>query len=141
MLDLQILVEAYARYASSNDPADFWAWDRVGQIVRGQDPEAAFELVRQLVRAVPEDRLGYVGAGPLEDFVKQHGSALADWIVGEAGRDPRFRAALASIWLIAEDLPPGVIQRLQTATEGHIKVATRADLDAVQLPIPPSKPR
>jgi hypothetical protein len=126
------LIATYHRHGLEKRPEDFWAWDRVGEIVRGPDAERAWELVVALVRSAPDDRLEYVGAGPVEDFVETHGAALVDWIVGEARRDPRFRAALASIWLVAEETPADVLARFQEVTGGQILVATEAELDAAE---------
>ena len=140
MDDLEALVAAYVRHTLTRDPADFWAWDRAIAIVSGEDAELGFELLQQLVRAIPDDFLTYVGAGPVEEFVRHHGAALVDWLVGEAERDPRFRAALASIWLETEDLPSEVIQRLQAATGGEIKVSSRVDSTEEAAHIPPSEP-
>ena len=124
------LVTVYHRYGVTNSPDDFWAWDRVGEIIRGSDVEQAWQLVVALIRASTDERLPYVGAGPVEDLVVYHAPALIDLIEGEAQRDPRFRDALASIWLIAEDLPPAILARLQTATGGAILVQTQAEIDA-----------
>ena len=128
------LVAVYHRYVSTGAATDFWAWDRVGEIVRGPDPERAWDLVAALVHASSDDRLGYVGAGPVEDLVNHHGASLIDWIVGEAKRDPRFCEALASIWLVQEDVPPEVLRRTQEATGGRIRVATQAQIAAATPP-------
>jgi hypothetical protein len=74
--------------------------------------------------------LEYVGAGPVEDLVCTHGATLVDSIAVEATRDPRFCEALASIWLIVEEIPEAVLSRLQAVTNGRILVATQAEIDA-----------
>jgi len=135
--ELQELVDAYLRHASERREEDFWAFDRVGEVVRGPDPERAFELVEALVRAAPDDRLGYIGAGPVEDLVEQHSAVLIDWIEGAARRDPRFREALASIWLVVEDVSSDALARLQAVTGNRILVTTQAELDAIPLPWEP----
>lgn len=134
------LLATWHRHGSEGRREDFWAWDRVGDIVRGEDAERAWELVVALVRTAPDDRLGYVGAGPVEDLVVWHGRALVDWIVGEARRDARFRSALASIWLVADGIPADVLARLQEAAGGRILVATEAELDAAEETWPRERP-
>ena len=124
------LVAIYHRYGREGEDTDFWAYDRVGEIVQGSDSARAWELVLALVRTADDDRLDYVGAGPVEDLVNRHGSTLVDSIVAEARRDSRFRQALASIWLVQEDVQPEVLRRLRDATHGKILVATQAEIDA-----------
>ena len=125
------LVEVYHRNAIHGRKEDFWAWERVHDIIRGADAQQAFTLVVALVRSAGDDRLEHIGAGPVEDLVEWHAAALIDQLEAEAHRDPRFREALGSIWLVAEDIAPPLLARLQTVTGGTILVATQADLDAV----------
>jgi len=124
------LATAFLQHAATNADEDFWAYDRVGEIVRGPDAQAAWEICVGLVRAAPDEQLGYIGAGPIEDLVCRHGAALIEWLEGEAKRDSRFREALASIWLVADDIPREVLLRLQESTGGRILVHTRAEIDA-----------
>jgi hypothetical protein len=132
----QTLIDTYVRHAILGQPEDFWAWEDVYEIVHGPDGGAAFRLVVDLVRAVPDDRLEHVGAGPVEDLVVNFGPQLIEQIVVAAGKDPRFRKALASVWLVVEDLPEKVLERLQEATGGQIATSRQAELEAVELPLP-----
>ena len=45
-------------------------------------------------RAADGAVLDYIGAGPLEDLVNEHGSAFVDRIAAQAAADPRFARAL-----------------------------------------------
>ena len=128
--DLTQLVEAYHRHGASKRPEDFWAWERAGDIARGDDPERAWELVVALIRSAPDERLEFIGAGPLECLVETHAGALIDRIIGEAERDSRFREALATIWLSVENVPPAALERLQAVTGNRLLVATQAEIDA-----------
>jgi uncharacterized protein DUF6869 len=125
------LIEVYHRHGIHDRKEDFWAWERVHDIARGADAQRAFRLVVGLVRAAPDDRLEHLGAGPVEDLVQHHSAALIDQLEAEARSDPRFREALGSIWLVAEDISPPILARLQNATGGTILVATQAELDQV----------
>jgi hypothetical protein len=125
------LLEVYHRHGRDGRDEDFWAWDRVHDIVRGTDPQRAYDLVRELVRTAPDDRLEHVGAGPVEELVMHHSASLIDQIEAEAQLNPRFCEALASIWLVAEDILAPVLARLQAVTGGRILVATQAEIDAV----------
>ena len=123
------LVEVYHRHGLQRRDEDFWAWERVHDIVNGPDPERAYALVLALIAAAPDHRLEHVGAGAVEDMVENHATVLIDRIEAEAKRDPRFREALGSIWLVADEIDPLLLARLQTATGGTILVATQAEID------------
>src|SRR5687768_11985937 len=130
--ELAHLVEVYHRHGLQRRDEDFWAWQRVHDIVNGPDPEHAFALVLALVAAAPDHRLEHVGAGAVEDIVETHAPVLIDRFEIEARRDPRFREALGSIWLVAEEIDPLILARLQDVTGGTILVATQAELDEAE---------
>jgi hypothetical protein len=67
--DLNTLADTYLRHHTSRSDEDFWAWQKVDEIVRGGDLDRAWEITLLLLRAAPDAALGYVAAGPLEDFV------------------------------------------------------------------------
>jgi uncharacterized glyoxalase superfamily protein PhnB len=63
------------------------------------DPEAAWSLVLLLVNSAPSDAaLEYVGAGPLEDLLCEHGPKLIDRVEAAALQEPRVSRALANVW-------------------------------------------
>jgi hypothetical protein len=50
-----------------------------------------------IVEAAPNDEvLGWVGAGPLQDFIIEDRDRLA-WVIAQASRSERFRRALSSV--------------------------------------------
>jgi hypothetical protein len=90
----------------------FWAWEAVQETVHS-DPSKALEIVAALVETAPgEADVDYIGAGPLEDLVREHGPMLIDQIDMLARRAPRFRRAVNAMWL-SEDVPAPVRQRLE----------------------------
>jgi hypothetical protein len=130
--ELARLVDVYHRHSTLRRDQDFWACERVHEIVADADAERAFRLVLELVRSAADHHLQAVGAGAVEKLVKRHAAALIDQIEAEARRDARLREALGSVWLVAEDVPAHVLARLQEASGGTILVSTRAELDAEQ---------
>ena len=125
--DLDTLLATWIRYAVEKRPEDFWAWDRVSSSSSGSDTEAAWNLVVALVRNAPDEVLGSVGAGPLENLLNAHGAMLVDWIVGEAQRDHRFREALGRAWLSRGTLPPAIENRIVQASGGVLTLLSPQD--------------
>jgi hypothetical protein len=130
---LSRLVPAYVRHSLravqhvEPDP-DFWTFDEVNDRVGASGtPEDSWDLMTAIIRAAPDEALGYIGAGPVEDMVRHHGSALVEWIEGEARRDPRFQFALGCIWINRGDLPAPILERLQHASGGRIAMLDEND--------------
>lgn len=122
--DREAAIQAYIRHAElgSQDREHFWGWDAVTSFVHTAPAEEAWNLVLMLVRRAPDEVLGNVAAGPLEDVVRLHGAALVDWIEGEARRDERFRWALGGVWLSRGILPREAEDRIVRASDGHLLV-------------------
>lgn len=107
------LVAAYVRYAVGRRKEDFRAWDSLSTLV-SEEPERAWDLLLRIVDAAPDDRLGYVGAGPLEDLLHEHHALLGARIEARARRDARFREALRGVWLSPGAIPRDLAERLRT---------------------------
>jgi hypothetical protein len=105
---------------AGGESVHFDAWDRVGEVVRGDDSVTAWDLVRRIVELAPDDRLETVGAGPLEELVSLRGAALVGEIERLARDDARFRRALSAVWLAPGELPPEVERRIVAAGEGVV---------------------
>jgi hypothetical protein len=119
--DRETLITAYLRHIAERTDDDFWAWDAVTELSNAPNAEDAWALVVSLVRRAPDEQLGRIGAGPLEDVVNAHGAALVEWIEGECARDSRFKEALGRIWLTSGALPATVEARIVAASGGRIE--------------------
>lgn len=117
------LAKAYLKHHRTNAEADFWAWEEVTDRTAYSDSNAddAWELVLALVALAADDELGYVGAGPVEDFVRRFGAERIEQVEMQARRDPRFRVALGRIWLSRDGLPPPILERVVRASNGQIR--------------------
>ena len=78
-------------------------------------PMRAWDLLLELLRALPEDTVHYVGSGLLEDLIHSHAADLIDLIETEAATSERFRSALVEVNLKAGTLPPDLEERLVRA--------------------------
>lgn len=80
------------------------AWEQVDEIIR-LDPEKGWDLVLKLIDAAPDDFiLTTIAAGSLEDLLNDSPEFLADQVVIEARRDPKFRRCLTGVWGIPDPL-------------------------------------
>lgn len=78
---------------------NWWAYDSVNKVCLEQ-PEDAWLLLQELVEMAETRRiLEDVGAGPLEDFVRQHGEQYIGKIETLVGKNPRFKKALGVVWI------------------------------------------
>src|SRR6185369_6375083 len=100
--DLNTLTDNYLRHSATGSDDDFWAWQRVDEIVRGGDLDRAWEITLLLLRKAPDDLLGYIAAGPLEDFVDGYGDRGLDWAEQACEEDSRLQYALSGIWLLPD---------------------------------------
>ena len=87
-------------------------------IERAQLPEAleraeeVWEFILEVLSLnPPEEVLGMLGAGPLEDLLEDWGLQFIDRIETEASRSPRFRQVLSGVWELG---PTEVWLRVQT---------------------------
>ena len=108
--DLETLADAYLLHLKTRSNDDFWAWQRVTEIVQGGDLDRAWEITLLLLKRAPDEALGYIAAGPLEDFVDGYGDRGLDRAEQSCDADSRLQYALCGIWLLP-DSP--VLQRWQ----------------------------
>jgi hypothetical protein len=118
--DLEI-VEAYYRYrgrihidgVDDEDP-DWWALDAVNLIWEWGDEARVRGVLDLLVEYAPNDAaLEVVGAGPIEDFVKDWSESRLAWIEDRAAMSSRFRRALGIVWIWS--LPDDIFERVERA--------------------------
>jgi hypothetical protein len=117
------LAKAYLKHHRTKADRDFWAYEEVSERTSGKRAEVtdAWTLVLALVSAAEDHALGYVAAGPVEDFVRRFGTQVIADIETAARRDPKFRAALGMIWLSHGDLPAETLQRVVKASNDQIR--------------------
>jgi hypothetical protein len=119
-------VEAWLTYQRTPAKADLRAAFVVDELTfPDADPEVAWELICALIDRAPDELLGAVGAGPLENAVTYFAGQLLGQLLGRieerARRDPRFREALAGVWLREGALRSDVQARVIAASNGAIR--------------------
>lgn len=79
----------------------------------GPDPRIKAVLVALAESAPTRQSLFFLGAGPLQDLVNDHGDDVIQWLIDTAERVPRFRIALSGVWVSEPTrLSPSTLQRL-----------------------------
>jgi hypothetical protein len=94
------------------------------------DAEDAWGLLLKLISEIHEadyQMYDFVGAGPLEDFVRYYGESWIGRIEAEASSNPRFLRCLSHVWLSEGDLSKPVVDRLLAASHGTIPVFPRTN--------------
>jgi hypothetical protein len=119
--DRQRLVETWLRYQAEKRDEDLWACGEVDEIV-WSDPHAGWTLILALVDQAPDELLGMVGVGPIEDLIGHHPREVIDKVVKQARADDRFLDALCASWYTAGQLPPYVERQLLEVSHGTIRI-------------------
>jgi len=100
--DLLEVANTYTRHYKQRSDDDFWAWQEVQRMIK-TDLTQGWSIVQLLLeKADSQEMLGYIAAGPLEDFVDIYGDAALDRIENASGTDERMQFALSGIWLERE---------------------------------------
>lgn len=99
-----------------------WVGDAVAEEMRPDSGlERSWHFLRALIRQAEPSDLEFIGAGPLEDYVKRHGELAIDRIESEAQINAPFRIALGRVWIETNYLSPPVTARLVAASGGVIE--------------------
>lgn len=114
------IAAVWLRYTEKREE-DGWAGERLNTLVC-REPEGAWPVLLRIIATAPDDVLGYLGAGELEDFVRLHAKEFGARIEDEARRDGRFREALVGAWFQRGELPVELEQRLQRLVNGRIRI-------------------
>ena len=92
----ELLGEWFAEW-TSDPPVYGQATEFLAELI-SKDPGRAWAFILELVAHAPnDDALDWIGAGPLEDLLCDHGPAFIDRVEELAAKDQRFRSALASV--------------------------------------------
>lgn len=86
--------------------ADNWAIQEVLDMHLRDDHEEIWKIILSITSATDSEWvLDCLGAGPLEDLLIKHAPEYIERISIEAGASPKFKRALASVWLDENDTP------------------------------------
>jgi hypothetical protein len=95
----QYVVENARLARTSDEEPDEWASFHIGNLIFSGRVEEAWKILVIAIDSVDDEaELNLLGAGYLENVVRDHGSEFIDRIETEAARSDRFRRALRGVW-------------------------------------------
>jgi len=97
-------------------------WPEAFRILNSDDPERAWSLIYDLIKAIPDALLPNVAAHQLENFLNKHASDYIDRIENRSQVDDRFADALALVWITKGFFEPEIELRLVRASRGRMRV-------------------
>lgn len=98
-----------------------WALDAADSLIEPIGGlTTGWQLIQALIAQATEDDLEFIGASPLERFVKRHGVEAIAEIERAAAREPKFRIALGHVWIEENYHPATIIARLVAASGGKM---------------------
>ena len=106
----RIVVDGYLTQSAGWAGDNHWTWLVLEELIENR-PDVAWPLLLEIVRRAPDDALDLIAAGPLEDYVAQHGRRVIGAVEAEAAANPRLRRALAGVW--PEGTPAPVWSRVE----------------------------
>ena len=92
------VADAYLSYYKTKQIEDWWAVEEINNLV-AHDADKGWRITSLLInKALSDEALAYVAAGPLEDLLKKQGAAVIDRIEEESRKNDRLRLALSGVW-------------------------------------------
>lgn len=91
------LVDAYLRYKERKDE-DLWAFEEMDNLIREKPIEAQDVILKLIDKALDDNTLAFIAAGPLEDLLIHHGEEVIDWVEKNARQNNKFAQCLAGVW-------------------------------------------
>jgi hypothetical protein len=110
----RIVLDGYLAQSAGWAGDNHWTWLVLEELIENR-PDVAWPLLLEIVRRAPDDALDLIAAGPLEDYIAQHGHRVIATVEAEAAVNPRLRRALAGMW--PEGTPAPVWSRVEALME------------------------
>ncbi len=94
---------AYVKLFSSEEGTSeyeecFWAFDALEELTRLAPALFVDQIDRILVLDAGDDLIGYLGAGPLEDFLALHGDTHGHQVFAKIRQDVNWRRMARTVW-------------------------------------------
>jgi hypothetical protein len=93
---LRTLAKAWLAEQGTDNYGEGLAFEQV--IDMQSNPEVVWRLVLLMIEESPDELLGNIAAGPLEDLLCHNAPRFIERVEERASRDPRFRRCLGGVW-------------------------------------------
>ena len=123
----ELIVEEYLVFLEREAGSINWVWSVLGDLLTGL-PERGWPLLREIIRRAPDRHLDYLGAGPLEDLLRDNGAEIIEAIELEAAHSPKLRLALGGLY------PHAIARSVRERIVALIPEGAAADLLALEEP-------
>jgi len=95
----------YLRYYREKNGEDSWILEKA-DVAFNSNVDEAWEITRAAIeKAISNEELAYVAAGPLENLLHMHGPAVIDRVEQEAAKSEKFALALSGVWGLEAGTP------------------------------------
>jgi len=85
-------------FSKRDNSSTEWAIDKVLDLTY-RNPEKLWELILEILhRDPPDEVIGNLAAGPLEDYLAKCGERVIERIEQQAAKDPKFKSLLGGVW-------------------------------------------
>ena len=91
----------------------FWAWDELQRIRDEEGCDATWSYVVAIVEQGSDEARGQLGAGIVEDLLRDHGPAIIERVEAAAAASRDFRYCLSHVW--RGDMPDDLWARVEAA--------------------------
>jgi hypothetical protein len=91
------LIEGVIESTRHESFRNHWAYGVMSSLVMDA-PEIAWPILLEVIDRAPDEALGNIAAGPLEDLIGNHGFQIIDALEVEARQSPKLRRALVGVW-------------------------------------------
>ncbi|MGD0020060.1 MAG: DUF6869 domain-containing protein [Candidatus Limnocylindrales bacterium] len=119
----EAIVDGYIAQARGWAGDNHWSWTFLTVLLE-EAPALGWPILRDIVRQAPDEILAYLGAGPLEDILAEHGFETIEAIEQEARDSQQFRRALAGVW--PGRLPAPIWTRVVALVDDESRAAIEA---------------
>lgn len=114
------VAKSWLSFQRAHEDKDIWALDDLDDKIR-TDPASAWEIVSELCRhAQSDDELCAIGAGPVEDLVRQYGETAVQQLEKVIELDHRFATVAACVWAWGSSARPSIDRLLEKYEQRHL---------------------
>lgn len=115
-----VVAKSWLSFQRVREDKDIWALDDLDDKIR-TDPVSAWEIIRELCQlAQSDEELCAIGAGPVEDLVRQYGETAVQQLEKIIALDHKFAKVAACVWAWESPARSSIDQLLEKYEQRHL---------------------